>query len=166
MVFLFAATGFAQDFTVRSHAGKTLILKDIRGGYFQTLSTGTKNKIGEDSTGNAIYRNRAQSYNFFRTDSIPLRIGDLFGFQFILPSMEEKDFIELEGIIQFPHPVQAAGQQVRTTRWKTRFAPQQGRVINAWEFRKETPQYHLKGRWIFSLYNQGQLVVSKPFFIK
>ncbi len=161
-----AAPGFAQDAAVESHQGQTLYLKDIRGGYFQPSSQGSKNKIGEDSAGNPIYRNRAQSYNFFRTDSIPLRIGDLFGFQFILPEMEDGDFIEIEGIVQFPAPVTAGGQTLTSTQWKTRYAPQFGRVISAWEFRQETPAYHMKGRWIFSLYNRGRLIVSQSFFVK
>ncbi len=164
---LFSADiGFAEDIPVQSRNGKTLTLKDIRGGYFQTVSPRKRKKIGADSAGNPIFKSDAQSYNFFRTDSIPLRIGDLFGFQFILPPMEEGDFIELEGIMQFPAAVTVAGRSLSSTQWKTRYAPQQGRVINAWEFREATPAYHLKGRWIFSLYNRGRLVVSQPFFVK
>jgi ankyrin repeat protein len=149
LVLMICSTGFTAqttDLSVETENGKKLIIKDVNSGYFESMMDYYYDKFTE-------------------TNNIPLKNGYAFGFKFRLPDIPDGDAIVIDEVVKLPKPVGKGKSDI--VKGKTQYDrsyPFPPRLV--WTLYEDEPEYFITGKWTYSLYNKGNLLISRKFHIE
>jgi hypothetical protein len=158
-VFL-AGVALGEDVAVQTANHKSLDLHEFRVAYFPEIPDSQEVATSTDSAGNPRYQMLKWPKAVEAGDTIPLKVGHGFGFDFKCPQVADGDELVLDVEIQIPPK-----KRVITTQYRYDL-PQSGQYsFILWGFRKDHPEYHILGTWRIRILNQGKEVYSHDFHV-
>ena len=152
------------NLTVTSERGKKLVLRNVRFGYFKTLSPGKVSPGGRGKFKDTVNNVEDEIFRFVERDKIPLVIGDAFGVQWDVPEIGAADVLVLQKKWELPPVKGRAGKGENALELKAVYRNKGEAVINRWKF-QDYKGFNLPGKWTLSFYNKGKLLISKTFTV-
>lgn len=157
-----AEAGMVGAMTQRGDAVQIHILEH---GRISVLKSGDTRTVGEDSEGGEVSRGEGAELTFQPTNIVPLEPGEGFGFRIEIPPIAAGDSLAVDVVVTLPSisiDMTVARSEIRGRLVYDRTHTGEYRNVT-WMFSKDNFRYHKTGDWMLSLYNNGKLLVSRPF---
>jgi hypothetical protein len=157
-----AEAGMAGAVTQRGDAVQIDILQH---GRISVLTSGDTRTVGEDSEGGEVSRGEGAELTFQPTNIVPLEPGEGFGFRIEIPPIAAGDSLAVDVVVTLPSisiDMTVARSEIRGRLVYDKTHAGEHRNVT-WMFSEDNSRYHKTGHWTLSLYNNGKLLVSRPF---
>jgi hypothetical protein len=155
----------AVEFTVTTEKGQVLKCYRVRFGHFQLLSGGQTREGRKTSNGPSphVWGHEAP-WKLIQTTTITRCEGDSFGFEFLLPRIGKDDALIIKAVIEAPTKKGPS----RRIEEDFKYFSQESNLMRSirWTFDSKdgrNQDVSSEGKFEFSLYNRGALLVSKTF---
>ena len=155
-----AGVARAEDLAVQTANHKSLALHEFRVAYFPEVPDAQAINSRKDSEGNPQYQMREWPKTVEAGDTIPLKVGHGFGFDFKCPQIADGDELVFDVEIQLPPK-----KRVITTQYRYDLRQSGRYTFILWSFRKDHPEYHVLGTWRIRLLDQGKELYSHDFHV-
>jgi hypothetical protein len=171
LVLLFYSKTLASDnlaFDVLTEQLHMLTFTEVKYGYHKIISEGVPEQIGADSHGNPIWKDKGIVYELIETSTIPLRMGHGFGFEYIIPFIQNNDQIVIDIVLELPRPINTGENTTKIINASITYQNSDSHQTKyvRWFFRADKPQYNIEGIWKMQLFNDGILLISKKFEVQ
>jgi len=135
-------------------------------GLFKLISKGEKVKSWKDSSGEAIYTFKGTKREFIETNSIHYVVGDAFGFKFKIPELGNGDTltITIDAIV----PTISGGEKKISGNFMYDSKDNSERfkkIFWSMDDDERHPDVSKYGKFKLSLFNKGNLIISKTFIV-
>ena len=150
-----------------TQSGKTVQVEILQFGKVSVVAAGVTSTVGKDSEGGEVRRGEGAKLSYQRTDTVPLEVGQGFGFRLKMPAIPAGDALTVDVVVTLPSISIDMTVERSTVRGRLVYDhSHSGEYRNvSWRFSEENARYHKTGDWTMSLYNNGRLMVSQPFTV-
>lgn len=161
----FACSDSNPVITVVTEKGGVTEIRHIKAVMKKITSPGKKRIIGTDSHGEKVTYTTEERSERTETLKIPFNFENRFGYTFGISEIKKDDRLSIDARIILPEPVILNGKSTSAVNHTFHFYSRHSNTDKDiyWYFKKESPEYHLPGKWIFQLHNKGKLLISKEF---